>query len=333
MPRQEVGSAINYLANYEVKAVGYVALYTEGESTTSSLGKAIADHSGIIVCKSIVKTYLATYLKGGFASVREGVGGNGRRANFYEVANEEIGLPVIGTLLEWADKHNHSLTSVLSATSSKGQSRGPLNKVQIIDGLLKGMNVSSMELPGYRPTWQGWGTSHNTSLKTLVSAGLVEIEDDPNEFKILDPTYRGTKQFMDLKPETQATYHVLRVAKEVNAERSWTVQQLIELAADLLLVDKQRTTPLHYSLLRAISTSTPRYFPGAVQKRQILPRQYLLAEDFKAAAADLMERLAKVDEGTLSVIKEKTDFATDSYADSETAAKIIQRGIDTSPYT
>lgn len=331
-PRPEIASAINYVANTDPKALGYSALVSEGENTASSLASVVADHTGVYASKSLVSGYPITFRTGGFARSRLGLGANGRDATFYRATRETVALPVVGTLLEWADLHKQSLISVLSSTPSKGQSRGPLNTVQILDGLLQGLNIGEMELPGYKRSSKGHDTSHNSRLISLVEAGLVEGYEDPNEFRILDPIYGGRVPFSRLKAQTQVTYQLLALAKEANPLQQWNAARLIDFAENLNIVNQVGKLALSESLVTAASIAQPRDFPGAIEKIHIKPRQYKIAPGFEEAADDLVERLYKINEGKRTVTKQATDLALDAYLDPIIAAKILERGIAHSPY-
>lgn len=331
-PRPEIGSAIDYVANTDPKAIGYSALVSEGENTASSLANVVANHTGVDASKPLITGYPKTFRTGGFARSRLGLGANGRDATFYRATHENIALPVVGTLIEWADLHKQSLISVLSSTPSKGQSRGPLNTVQILDGLLQGLDIGEMGLPGYKRSSKGYDTSHNSRLISMVEAGLVQEHDDPNEFIILDPIYSGRVPFDRLKSQTQATYQLLARAKEADPQSRWNVARLLDLAEALNIANQVGRSALSESLVTAASIGQPRDFPGAIEKIHIKSRKYKIARDFEEAADDLVERLYKINEGKRIVTKQATDFALDAYLDPIMAAKILERGIAHSPY-
>lgn len=331
-PRSEIGSAINYIANADAKALGFTALVVEGENTGSSLAHTVAEHTGVIACISLISAYPITYMKGGFAESRRGIGANGRDATFYKAENQEIALPVIGTSLEWADMYDTPLFELYSGTPSKGQGHAPLNTVQIIDGLLQGLSIAKMELPGYKKSPRGWVTAFNSRLASMVESGLVETYDDPNEFTILDPTYRGRIPFSRLRPTTQLTYQLLQLAKAAHPEANWNVEGLLAFAKTHNIAPEVGRSALSASLVTAASVNQPRDFPGAVKKINIKPREYRIARGFEEAADDLVRRLYKINEGKKNNTKPATDYAREAYLDPIMAARILERGIANSPY-
>lgn len=324
--RPRIVDAVN-VANNDVKALAGVAMFYEGEKTVTALADAVAEHTGIPEVFSYVKGYPPTYRKADFATARTGVGENRRQANFYSASDVENLLPVIGTLFEWADQHERSLTATLSDSGSKSNNRGPFNTVQIIDGLLTGANVGELDHPGYKRNVYGGKSTHNTRLKKMVASGLVDVVDPNDEFEINDPTYGGTKPFSCLSPAYRQAYQVLSVANKLAPGKKWTVSSLMDTAVELQITQPDEARKLKKALTLAISVNTPKAFQGAVEKIRIGRRRYIINPSFVEAGQDLVERLRIVDTATDRKLTVLTDFAIESYIDQDRAAAIATRGM------
>lgn len=294
-PTAETASAINWLGNNDLKALGYIGLSEYGEATTTQLGRELAEHAHPDAF-SPVSAYPITYAKAGFANIRAGVGGNGRPANYYSAARVLGALAPIGELLEWSESYDYPLVTALSVTASKGESSAPVNTIQILDGLHKGFTITEMDLPGYTPSGNGSTTAHNTRLKTLVEIGFVTADDDEISVRILDPRYKGSRPFTMLKDGRQGFYRTMQLAKELDPDKTWTIEDLEQMAHRFHFIDEQSENVFADALMRAVSANAPRYAPGVIEKRELKPRKYSIAEDAAEMTQDLVERIIRVDE-------------------------------------
>ena len=149
--------ALGAVANHEIKGFSYVALVELGGGTAWELAKEVAESSGVENVVESVRKYPSTYEINGFATKQNGM---------YDPINEDAALPVTGTLLEWTDAHDLSLIPFISGNYKNRVS--PVNKLQIIEGLLNGYQPWNIELPGYHPSSNRHETGYLVSLRGLV---------------------------------------------------------------------------------------------------------------------------------------------------------------------
>jgi len=328
-PRQETSDAINWLANNDLKALGFIGLTIIGESTTTQLARELANtHPDAF---SSVLGYPITYAKGKFAEVRSDMGSNGRPANFYKATREIGALSLIGSLLKWSETYNFPLVTMLSVTASKGEASAPINTVQILDGLQSNLTITEMALPGYKPNSNGEITAHNTRLKTLVELGMIESKNEPIAVRILNPSYNGSVPFDKLKTGRQGFYRTVLLAKELNPEKEWTVEQLTEIAYKYNFINNRSSQDFHSALIRAISSKTPRYAPGVFKKQDLQPKIYTLSQQYASMIHDLIESTIQVDESP-KYASESRDYAHDIYHSPDVAFRIAERGLSNSAY-
>src|SRR5581483_2700007 len=110
-PQPETANVLNFVANHDAKAATYTALSQEGDITAYQLGSSMAAHTGKLACKTLVRGYLPTFVGYDFADLDYDFGGGSGKqmVRYYRANNEEMALPVLGTLLEWSEEHNESL--------------------------------------------------------------------------------------------------------------------------------------------------------------------------------------------------------------------------------
>ncbi|SRR5581483_1478154 len=326
---QETAEAINYIANYESKAVAYLGLAAIREGTIIDLSNEVSQHVGIAACRRVVEGFPRVFADKGFATVQQRMGRKGRFVRYYAVARQEVALPPIGTLLEWSDLHDYPLIVALSSPAGSS-SGGPMNTIQICEGLLQNKRIREMGLPGYK-LYHGFCTAHNSRLGSLVKAGLIQAIDDPNDFLILNPTYRGDKPFASLTPERQAVYLALDRAKQIAPTARWTMGQIVAIAREQRLIEDTFLPTFKKLLVEAVSARSPKRFVGAVAKIDVKPREYVLNPHYRTMIADLVTRVVKV--GTEArYAADMREYAMSVYHDVPTAARIMQRGLDNSPY-
>jgi hypothetical protein len=330
-PSVETSASLNNLANHDLKALSYVALHEVGETTGSGLGTAVANHIGDSTLRGPVLAYPVTYHAADFADVRTGIGGNGRASSFYSATHQESALAPIGSMLRWSEIYDMPLVTTLSTTSSKGESRAPLNTIQIFDGLLKGLSIAAMDLPGYKPTEAGWDTAHNTRLLSLVKSGIVIAEDEPVTFRILDPAYKGSMPFEQQSPTIQAIYNTLSIASQSDSQREWSTIELEAIADQHALITDESRDKFNFSLIRVVSSNTPTYSPGAVEKQLISGRTYRLNGKYAGMIANLVEQVVQIDASARYRTKAR-NYAVDAYRDSAAAGRIAARGMINSPH-
>lgn len=331
---EQTQASLDFLANHDIKAAAFPALVTEGPLTTTGLATVMTERIGAPL-KSAVSTYPDTYVKGGFAKIDEGPLHRGQPTRLFSSIKDEAGLAAVGALMGWSEEHDIPLITALSSSASKG-SKSPTNTVQLLEGMLSGANIGQIEGSRYKPSPEGLGTQHNTRLHQMVRSGLVIVTDPDPEFKILDPSYRGNRSFESLPEGQRSVYTVLKAAQLIDeaSDRKWSLMEIEQLAAELKLVnpdDAQAWRDFHGRLVRAISVATPEYIPGAVEKVEIGKRQYSVAPVFQNAAAALVDTVVQLDRSA----QKRTEFvdkALDIYLDDETLARIVRRGLDTSPY-
>ena len=198
IPNPSVSAAIN-LANHEVKGASYVGLVELGEATRGELTREVIARTGVVACRDFVMNYPFNFASTGFAMTDQYRVPTGQMATHFTPARQDEALPVIGTLQEWGDTYDTSVIPVFSTVSYKGE--GATNALAIIDALLAGQNLHEITLPGYKPI-KGSNRAYNYDfrLSSLVRNGLVVEVEDPNEFTVNDPVYRGVKPFGQLSP-------------------------------------------------------------------------------------------------------------------------------------
>lgn len=329
VPHSETAEAINYIANYESKAISYLGLVAIIEGAKSDLSNEVARHLALPACKRTVEGFVRVFSDKGFATVEQHTSLNGRIASYYAAAREDVALPPIGTLLEWSDHYSFPLITALSSSPSRS-SGGPVNTLQIFEGLLTGKRLSETDLPGYKPH-KGTSTAHNSRLESLVESGLVQATEDPNTFSILNPVYRGKKPIAMLSEETQAIYTALDKAKQIDPTAKWTAEQITRIALEDHLIRRDALQKFRELLGSAISTKAPRHFPGVIQKINIQRREYLVAPAYREMVADLVGRVIRIDTDTRYASQMK-ELARATYDDAEKARRIMQRGMENSPY-
>lgn len=332
-PDHDTAQAINWLANNDLKALGFVGLSEIGEATRTDLANELKDHVHPDAYDA-GKAYPITYAKAGFADVYEGMGGfNGNRpTSYYTAVHTNEALPVIGSLLEWSETYDFPLVTALSTTASKGKGSAPVNTIQLLDGLRQGLTVPDMDLTGYALDRNGWTTAHNTRLKKLVKLGLVGSSDEPIPVQILDPEYRGNHPFDQLKAGRQGFYRTVMLAKELEPDTEWTVDQLQALARRFRFIDDASEADFNDALMRAVSIKSPTYAPGVVEKQELKPRRYFINERFGEMVDDLVSRVARVDDSP-RYAAEARDYAMDAYRTPDTAYAIAERALNNSPYS
>ncbi len=327
----EHSRALDYVANQETKAFTYIVLNSLGIATVNQISEELDYLSGENASRQS-KTYPRTFEKFGFAEHITDVGRNGRPAQFFSTSDTEIALPVIGSMLSWSDQHDdYSLTRVVSISASKG-SAAPTNSVQIINGLLNGFSLGEIDFPRYRRSKEGWSTAHNTRLRTMVSDGLILVEDDPNEYQVDNPVYRGSKPFHKLSDATQASYKILQLAKDMDSDKKWTTPELVNLALEHRYVTQEKATELHYILDREASLSTPKYAPGAIRKIVFQPRKYGISPTFEPVASNLIDHVALLQTEDQKKLNQLADKAIALLQDGTIIKKLVKKAIDDSPY-
>jgi hypothetical protein len=328
----EVSRAIQWVGNHDIKALAYIGLANEPKPVTKTeLGSAVSSQAGIDV-RSFVHTYPHTYMLGEFAvaSIADRLH-RGAPVTEYEAINEDIALAVVGELLEWSEKHNISLIDMLSSTASKGIGRAPKNSLDLFQILLDGDAIGNYTLDGYDVTDEGWQTAHNTRLKKLVDIGVVVSEDPIVETEILDPTYHGSRPFESLKKSTQSVYEILRIAKSIQPDGKWSIDDLMEIAAlHKMFSSDSEKTELEYALTVAFSEASPRNFANTVRKIQIPRRKYAISPEYEDIVHDLLDRVHSVD--TADSLQTHIDKAHDLYTTTSSIESIAERGRLASPF-
>ncbi len=332
-PRPETAAAINYVANHDVKGAAYTALAEDGEMTVTDLAHAVSDQSGVdfYACERFIGRYPPVYVKAGFASVSVEVN-KSKHTSYYSAENEGGVLPYIGAFEAWSDRFKRPVLPVLGYGGKSEDSKSAVHSLQIIDGLLQGLNVGEMNVPGYVTRGESQkSTVHNTRLEHLVDLELVVAEDASHEFKILDPSYHGAKPFHRLRPETQIAYQAFGIAKGVSPDATWSIQEFTELAQKFNLIDASKVPVLRRLVGLALSSGANN-FRGVVEKRT-LRRKYTLAEDFREAAGTLLELVKKIDGGSQRLARQAEDYARATYSEPDDLARVIRRGMAASPVT
>lgn len=329
--KQETQDSLDYLSNHDIKALAYPVLVEEGPLTTTGLARALSKRTGLDL--SCAKTYPDTYYQGGFSEISEGPLHRGQATRLFTAIREEIGLAAVGALLDWSELNNISLITTLSSTASKG-SRSPVNTIQLLEGMLRGLNVGEITDTRYKNTKEGWGTQHNIRLRRLVDDGLVISEDNLAEFKIYNPKYEGNIPFESLSYGQQKLYLVLQAAFNFNKDEMWTIPRLVRFSISSGLLDPRDEAShndLSNRLTRVISAANPRYSPGVTDKINLNGRRYKIAPSFENSAADLVERVKQID---TSPSKRNTyaRVAREIVNDKESSRRIAQRGLEASPF-
>ncbi len=331
-PSPEKAAAINCVAVHDVMGAVYTELAEEGALSVYGLTKTLCERTGIDFQSvyGAIRGYPSKYVHGGFAHQ-----GNDRTvardSSYYVAINEELPLSFVGGFQAWTDTYHRPIFGVLSYSASTLTHQGPIRSLQILDGLLQGMQPSAMNLPGYAPTRNGYRTANNHRFQTMLSSGLIEAP--PIEIRILNPRYEGRlKPFQNLKPESQAVYKTLRIAHDLEPAKTWTVAELNALAKKYRLVTNELKPAFDFALSLAISIRAPSNFPGVVEKQDVKAHKYRVAPDFQEAAASLLNLVKALDGGNRRVIQEAEEYAFETYRDPARFAKIVLDGIDASPY-
>jgi hypothetical protein len=329
IPHPETAEAINYITNYETKAVAFLGLIAMGEGTKRGLANEVAGHLALPACRQAVEGFVRVFSDKGFATVEQRKNVKGRTARYYTATREDIALPPIGTLLEWSDRYDFPLITALSSSPSRGAG-GPVNTLQILETLLQGNRLNETDLPGYKP-YKGTSTAYNTRLDSLVKADLVRTDDGPDTFSILDPTYHGKRPFASLSEEVHAIYAALNKAKQIDPTAEWTAEQIINIALKDNLVSQDMLPKFRIRLGRAISEKVSDYFPDAIRKIDVRRREYFINPRYREMIEDLVSRVIKVDTSRRYASKMK-ELALATYRDRKKAKRIMQRGLENSPY-
>jgi hypothetical protein len=330
-PQPETASAINWLGNHDLKALGYIGLVVLGEASSTELGDELKETVHPDAYSSVV-AYPKTYAKAGFASVfTESSDWSNRSSYYYSAVHEQGALATIGALLEVSDAHDYPLVTALSTTSSKGKSNAPVNTIQILHGIEQGLRLVDMGLPGYKPDKNGHSTTFNSRIKTLLDIGLIQSIDEPVVFRIMEPRYKGVRPFNYMSEGRQGFYHAARTAKETDPDGVWTVEQIEELAQKHNFVNDATEADFKDALMRAISKKLPTYSPGVIEKQELKPRKYVIAEKHAEMVYDLIETVARLDTSPKHA-KETRDFAMDAYYTPDMAYRIAERGLTNSKY-
>jgi len=331
IPNPSVSDAIK-LANHEVKGASYVGLVVLGEATRGELTRELIARTAVTACKDFVMNYPFNFARTGFATTDQYRVPTGQMATHFTPARQDEALPAIGALQEWGEVYETSVIPVFSTASYKGE--GAANALAIIDALLAGQKVHEITLPGYKPYKEGSNRTYNYDLRldSLVRNGLVVEVEDPNEFEVNDPLYRGVKPFELLSPESQALYQVLMTVKQLNPDSKWTVSRITELAEHLNLITPQQESKFRHRLVIAASDKKPRDFPGAIHKRPFVPITYGIHEPMREALSDLVERVKRLDRSSDKNLRANSDYALDAYHNPEAISRIVLRGIKYSLY-
>lgn len=327
---QDTQNGLDFLGNHDIKALSFPILVEEGPFTTTGLAKSVSERAGDEL--DFVKSYPDTYAQGGFADITEGKLHRGVPSRLFTSKNENIGLAVVGAVLDWSECHDISLITVFSNTASKG-SRGPTNTVQLLHGMQNGANIGQIDNTNYKKGPQGWSTNHSSRLHDMEKKGLVKAKDDEPSFRILNPKYTGTKPFSKIDPILQNVYKTLEEAKqlETSKRQKWTLSEIEKLATKKWDFNQEQEKLFHKKLTLIISNATPKYGPGATEKIDLSKRNYSIADEFKVPIADLIEKVIQVDESS-SNKNEYIEKAKYLGKDDSAIKRIVERGINTSPY-
>ncbi len=313
-PSESTKDAINWIGNNDLKALAYIALAHREESTAHALAKEINEVVDPNAYAS-VSGYPISYVKGGFATYEWGEGGtpgNNYRAKYFRAIRVSEALRPIGALIGWSEDYDTALTIALSTTSSKGNGNAPINTVQILDGLHKGIAPTNMRLSGYSPrTGYKYSSAHNTRLETLKDIGWVEERSQERPIRIIDPRYKGTHQFRSLQPGTQSFFKTVALASDLEPDKRWRRSELEELALRSRLVDQDTVAPFRAALSKAISAKCTS-FPGVFEKQELQNRQFVVKEKFQEMTRDLVERVVMVDSSP-KFAKVSFDYAMSCY--------------------
>jgi hypothetical protein len=331
IPSPSVSDAIN-ITNHEVKGASYVGLVELGDATRGELARELITQTGVTACKDFVMNYPFNFARTGFAMTDQFRVPTGQMATHFIAARQDEALPAIGTLQEWGEVYDMSVIPVFTTVSYKGG--GAANALAIIDALLAGQKLHEVTLPGYKPVKKGSSRTYNYDLRlsSLVKNGLVVEVEDPNEFTVNDPVYRGVKPFELLSAETQALYQVLKAVKQLNPDSKWTASRITELAERLNLITPQQESKFRHRLATAVSDKKPRDFPGAIHKRPLVPITYGIHEPMREELSDLVERVKRLDRSSKKDLKANKDYAFDAYYNPEVISRIVLRGIRYSLY-
>lgn len=329
---QSTQKGLDFLANHDIKAIAYALLVEEGHLTTTGLANVVAERAGINKLQAPV-TYPDTYVQAGFAVIEQGLPHKGVPRRLFRATQLGAGLAATGAMLDWSESHDISLITALSATASKG-SRAPVNTIQLLHGMLAGVNVGQITDTRYKKTEQGWSTNHNARLQTMLSDGLVVAVDDEPSFKILEPEYKGSKPFDLLHANQQHVYTTLSTAKqsESTSRRKWTITEIENLAESINpFGSPDEKQDFHKRLVRVISAGNPRYSPNVTEKVEMSGRRYSIAPHFQDPAADLVERAIQIDAAP-SKQREFRDRAVAQALDEQAVRRIVMRGVQASPF-
>ena len=137
----EFEDAINHAANYEPKAVTWLALHDLGRATTADLDKTMCDKAEIDTVYSAATKFFA---ESGFATFEMGESAyNSRLVRYYRPERSDHALPVLGTILPWGLEHDIALKTVLGVTRARRGAcqRAPMNSIQILATIAAGKPV------------------------------------------------------------------------------------------------------------------------------------------------------------------------------------------------
>lgn len=329
---RETQIAIDFLANHDIKAASYTVLAHEGPLTPMGLVRVVDERIGQKL--NCIRDYLPTYHQGGFADFREFEAPNHLIAREYSATPSRVGMAAIGAVLDWSEKHDTAALTALAQTASVSSRRAPVGTITLLDTLIKASSS---------PSGDAWFTTDAASprqrLKGMLGQGLVLAREEPPQFRILDPTYNSQKRkrpFEALSQQSQNIYRILNIAQEIdpNPDRQWTIDELEEMALKFRLIGQEDTEARHQfrsKFMRVISIDNPNYARGLTQKVNTRAKAYRIAPHFEEAAADLVERVVKLDTSpaTRSEFEERAEII---HASDEQLARIINRGVASSSY-
>lgn len=318
-PNTVPGLALNVIANDAPKAITYMDLLEVGEVTRNGLQNHMENYIGIDPARTshAIGAYAVTFAKFGFAeSYMDQSKFSTRQVRYFRALHDTEATPSIGTMLDWSLQFDRPLRTFLAQTPSTSHvSRGPSNSITLLSNILRGIKLSDITDHDYavKPI--------NSKLQQLISEGIVTSE--PARFKIDNPSYNGRRPFENLKPSTQHTYKTLQIAKQVAADKEWSIEELHTLACSLLPIEHQGDAKFIKSIRRSIadaaSDAIPKAFGKAIKKTYITSKAYSIVETHRDAVADLIERTDKLAAAEPSFLKEATDQAYDIYSNTFTA--------------
>lgn len=325
--------ALNHVVNHECKALTYAALTDQGESTPVGLAKIIENRTDTNkAMRTSLVSYMSSFVVAGFASMELKIGETGREGKHFTATNHNEALPLVGSMLEWSEQHDESLVRVLGGSNSKSKNKSPMDTVQLFDGLLQELTINEMEPADWKARTGGHDAPHVQRLNKLIKMGLV-VDENPAEFEIYEPKPRYHGSPLDSrKPWTKAAYQTLGIARKIDPDAKWTVEQIRDLAFELELI---KDTPHHRRMLKlmitsAVSIKNNTVFRGFTSKIDVAPK-YRVAEDFKEQANDLVERVKTIDTAGSRTKERFASQALEMFDDEETASRIFDRGIQNSP--